>query len=183
MIEQLHRLLEPIRNRVRLLVGRGVISSAVSKSAGVTLQADLLDGEVRDNIELVQHYGISSRPLDGSQVVVLFMGGSRDSGVAIATKGLIPEALIDLQPGEVAIHTAEGDFVHLKKGRVVAIHTETLEITATKSVKITSPTVETTGTLADANGTVDELRAVYNQHTHLSAAVGSPTAPPVPLAS
>ena len=177
MIDQLQRLLEPIRNRVRLMVARALISAATDDEGGLRLELDLGAGEFRDDLELVQQFGVSSRPLPGSQAVTLFLGGSRDSGVVVATKGMGPEMSISLKPGEVCLHTAEGDSIHLKNGRVVSITTGTLEITATTAVRIDSPTLEATGEVSDSIGKLSALRQHYNTHTHIGN-LGAPTSPP-----
>lgn len=183
MIQELNRLLEPIRNRVRLLVARALITATQDGEGGITLELNLGGGEVRDELETVQQYGVSSRPRPGSQVVTLFLGGSRDAGVVIASKGMGSSMSFSLKEGEVALHTDEGDSVHLKNGRVVAITTETLEINASTAVKINSPTVEASGEVSDSVGKLSALRSKYNTHTHVSAASGSPTSTPTPTDS
>jgi len=173
------------------MVARALITTVKDQDGGITLTLDLLAGETRDGLELVQQYGMSSSPLPGSQCVTLFLGGSRDSGVVIATKGMTPETVFTLKPGEVALHTAEGDSVHLKNGRVIAITTETLEITASTAVRITSPKITTTGDMtatgsmkaaevSDTVGKLSAFRTKYNGHTHVSAVAGSPTSTPTP---
>lgn len=176
MIAELNRLLEPIRNRVRLIVARALITATQDGEGGISLELNLGGGEVRDELELVQQYGVSSRPTAGSQVVTLFLGGSRDAGVVISTKGMGASMSFSLKEGEVALHTDEGDSVHLKRGRVVAITTETLEITASTAVKIDSPKVEATGEVSDSVGKLSSLREKYNAHTHIGN-LGAPTSP------
>lgn len=177
MLAELNRLLEPIRNRIRLMIARSLITATQDGDGGIRLELNLLAGEVRDDIELVQQYGVSSRPKEGSQSVVLFLGGSRDSGVSIATKGMGPEMRIELKEGEVALHTDEGDFIHLKNGRVMELSTETLKITATKEIQIDSPQTTSTGEISDSTGNLSGLRDKYNAHTHIGN-LGAPTSPP-----
>lgn len=177
ILDQLNRLLEPIRNRIRLMVCRALINATATDDGGIRLELNLLADEVRDEIELVQQYGVSSRPTKKSQAVVLFIGGSRDSGVAIATKGMGADMKIDLKEGEVALHTAEGDHVHLKNGRIISINTETLNITATKEIKIDCPKTYSTGEVADSVGNLSVLRDKYNAHKHIGN-LGAPTSPP-----
>lgn len=174
---ELNRILEPIRNRIRLMVARAlIVATAEGKEGGIKLEINLGFEETRDELELVQQYGMSSRPSVGSQAVTLFLSGSRDSGVVIATKGMGSEMSFSLKEGEVALHTDEGDSVHLKRGRIVAITTETLEIKATTAVKIDSPTVEATGEVSDSVGKLSAFRQHYNAHTHIGN-LGAPTSP------
>lgn len=187
--EILNRILEPVRNRIRMMVARSLISAVSDGSGGITLELTLGAAEVRDDVDLVQQYGISSKPVPGkSQAVTLFISGSRAEGVTIATKGIGAEMSFSLQEGEVALHTDEGDSVHLKRGRIVEITTETLKITASTEVLIDSPKVSATGDMQaggdvmDAVGALATFRAAYNSHVHASAAVGSPTGPAIPQA-
>lgn len=187
--EIMNRILEPIRNRIRMLAARALISSVSDGSGGITLELTLGAAEVRDDVDLVQQYGISSKPKPGkSESVTLFISGSRAEGVTIATKGIGADMVFHLEEGEVALHTDEGDSVHLKRGRIVEITTETLRITASTAVEIDSPKLSTTGNvqadgdLQDALGTVSTLRTAFNSHVHNSAAVGAPTGPAIPQA-
>lgn len=186
--ETMNRILEPIRNRIRMLAARALISSVSDGSGGITLELTLGAAEVRDDVDLVQQYGISSKPKPGSQAVTIFISGSRAEGVTIATKGAGADMEFHLDEGEVALHTDEGDSVHLKRGRIVEITTETLRITASTAVEIDSPKLSTTGNvqadgdLQDALGTVSTLRTAFNSHVHNSAAVGAPTGPAIPQA-
>ncbi len=189
MIEILERALEPIRNRIRLMVARSLISGISSSEAGITLQLNLGPHEERADVDLVQQYGISSKPKEGkAQAVTLFISGSRSEGVTIATKGIGADMSFSLEQGEVALHTDEGDSVHLKRGRVVKITTQTLKISASSGVEIDTPTLSTTGNVEasgnveDALGTMAALRTTFNAHIHNSAAVGAPTGPAIPQA-
>lgn len=177
MIQELARYLEPIKNRVRLMIARALVSAVFDETeGGIRLTLDLGFGEVRDDLELVQQYGMTSRPKPGSQAVTLFVSGSRDAGVVIATKGMGAEMSFRLAPGEVALHTDEGDSVHLKNGRVVSITTETLEIHASERVVIDSPSVEANGEVSDSVGRLSALRTKYTAHTHVGN-LGAPTSP------
>lgn len=179
MIPELNRLLEPIRNRIRLLVARALITSTRDGEGGITLELDLGSGEVRDELETVQQYGISSRPRPGSQVVTLFVSGSRDAGVVIASKGMGSSMSFALKEGEVALHTDEGDSVHLKRGRVIAITTKTLQISGDIELggKLEATgNISSSGDVSDAVGTISTLRTAHDTHTHVGAPwVGVPS--------
>lgn len=171
MIDQLSRLLEPIKRRLMLMVGRGLIQ--LSKDSGPTqrLQVSLMADEVRDNLERVQEYGFTSRPKPGAEAVVLFPGGSRDFGLVIAVDDR-RYRLKSLQEGEVALYTDEGDAIHLKRGG-------TIEIKAASKVIVDSPSIEIgSGALQSAlNG--ESFQALFNSHVHTSSPPGSPTSPPI----
>lgn len=139
--------------------------------------------------ELMQHYGIASAPLAGAEVIVLPIGGASAHGVIIAS--VDGRYRIQLQPGEVALHTDEGDHVHLKRGRLVEVVTDTLLVQAGTKVRFESPRLELTGDAqidgnAHADGDVSDSvrsmqadRDIYNAHTHGGVSPGgSNTAPP-----
>lgn len=172
MIDSVIQLLEPLSRRISLLVARGVIRLTKDGGAGnQRLQADLLAGETRDDLERVQEYGFTSRPKSGSEAVVIFPGGNREFGLVIAVDDR-RYRLKSLQEGEVALYTDEGDRVHLKRGGLI-------EIQAASKVVVNSPSVELgSGTLEKAiNG--EAFQTFFNSHTHTSASSGAPTSPPI----
>lgn len=128
--------------------------------------------------ELVQHYGMASAPPAGTEVVMVPLGGRSAHSVIIAS--VHGEFRIDLQPGEVAIHTDEGDRLHLRRGRVVELVTETLLLAATKEVRIDSPKVLCTGDVSDSTRSMAADRAIYNGHDHIVPTVGKTEPPGAP---
>lgn len=161
MIANLHR-------RVMLSVGRAVIRAVSDDPKMQELQAEILKGEVRNNLERFQNYGYTSVPHPGAEGVVVFVGGNRDHGLVVAVDDR-RYRLKGLKAGEVAMYTDEGDFVHFKRGNEIHTKTKTLTsecdnatLTATDSVTINcvnatvnastkttinSPETETTGNL------------------------------------
>lgn len=126
-IEDVKKIIRPLQRRVMLMVGRVVLKSV---SEAMKAQASILSDEVRDDMELMQQYGLSSRPKPDAEGVAIFVSGNRDHGLIIATKDKQYE--IPLESGEVAIYTDEGDYIHLKRGNVMEIKTGTAKITADK---------------------------------------------------
>ncbi len=185
-----------IERRIDRALGRvrqafRAVLAGVGSSAPVQLaQAAALAGEQLDAVELMQHYGFTSRPLAGTAAVVLPIGGKTSHGVVIATEHG-SYRLRNLAAGEVALYTDEGDKVVLKRGRVIEITTQTLRINASTAVEITTPTMTVTaatavslttplvqasaalkaaGQITDLSAsnvkTMSDMRAVYNTHTH-----------------
>ena len=85
---------------------------------------------------------------------------------------------IKLVDGEMAIYTDEGDYVHLKRGRVIELVTETLLVKASKKVRFETPLIEASGEVkavgdikSDAE-VLDKVRSmqadrdIYNVHQH-----------------
>ena len=104
-------LLEPIAKRIALMVGRCAILSSKYKDGELLADIKLVAGEKRRGVEFLQQFGFSSRPKGDVEGVALFVGGSRDNGVVIATRGECP----DLEEGEVRVHSPFGTSMTLKK--------------------------------------------------------------------
>ncbi|OXI36775.1 phage baseplate assembly protein V [Burkholderia aenigmatica] len=119
---------------------RAVISLCASDTPVQLAQVDGLAGETTPDVEVFQHYGITSNPPAGSMAVVVPLGGKTSHSVIVATEHA-SYRLAGLQPGEVAIYTDEGDSIVLRRGRVIDITTETLNIKAATAVNIDTPIV------------------------------------------
>jgi phage gp45-like len=130
-------------------------------------------GESFAEREAVEHYGFTSRPLPGAEVVLIADGNNI---VMIASDDR--RYRIAVEAGEVALYTDEGDKVHLKRGREI-------EVVAGTKVKVTAPTVEiqgdlvVSGNVSDSAGTMAAMRTAYNGHTHPDPQGGA-TGAPVP---
>jgi phage baseplate assembly protein V len=150
------------------------------------VQADALAGEQLQDAELFQHYGFTSAPLDGTQLIVLPLGGRTAHGIIIATEHGTYRLKLAAK-GEVALYSDEGDHVYLKRGRVMEIVTNTLLINAATKVRMETPLVETTGEIkadldiTDRMATVPSsmfgMRETYNGHTHNDPQGGAVSAP------
>lgn len=184
------RVLEAMQRRVMLTVGRAVIRKINDDPKLQSVQAELLKGELRDNLERFQQYGFTSVPHPGAEGVAVFVGGNRDHGLLVCVDDR-RYRLKGMQGGEVALYTDEGDKVHLKRDREIEVITKTLKIscetatvTATSKVTFTTPLAEfsgnvtiagnlstagnstSAGNVSDLNGTMQEMRVTYNGHKH-----------------
>ena len=185
MIDALQKLTEGMRGKVQLMIGRAILS-AISDSGRVqTVQAQLLAGEVQDDVERIQQYGYTSVPLPGAEGVVVFVGGNRDHGLVIATEDR-RYRLVGLEGGEVAIYDDLGQKVHLTRNGIV-IDGAGLPITIQNAPSATMdiPLVTITGSLKVnhsivADGDVSDqgtksmaaMRTSYNGHAHVENNVG-----------
>lgn len=197
MMRTIEKAVAPLKRRVYLMVGRAVLAAINDASSRQFAQIKALRGEVKDKVERIQDYGFTSVPLPGAQAVFLSIGGNRDHPLIIAADD--PRyRKHGLQPGEVAIYTDEGDFIHLKRGNEIAILTKTCTINAETAVTVTAPsmtfsagtkvrfetpTLECTGDIVDLAGaggvTMNGMRDIYNTHTHPENDGGGPTDPPL----
>ena len=113
-------LIEPLMAKLRLMVGRCVISASRYKNGELLADIELVAGERRRNVEFLQQFGFSSRPKGDVEGVALFIGGSRDNGVVVATRGECP----DLKEGEVRVHSPFGSSITLKNDGSIELTTD-----------------------------------------------------------
>ncbi|MNH40502.1 Bacteriophage Mu Gp45 protein [compost metagenome] len=86
----------------------------------------------------------------------------------------------------MALYSDEGDHVHLKRGRVIEVETETLLVKATKKVRFETPLIEATGefqgegNIQSAADVIDRVRSMqadrelYNAHNHVPGPTPEP---------
>lgn len=132
----INKMIAPLVRRVRLMVGRGVVSLVNDGLKMQGVQVQLLAGEVRD-LERFQDYGFTSVPHSGAEVAAIFVDGNRDHGIAVRIDDR-RYRVTGLQSGEVAIYTDEGDKIVMKRGGVI-------EMTAGTKVRMVTPLLEVTG--------------------------------------
>lgn len=112
-------ILDPILAKIRLMVGRCVILASKYKDGELLADIELVAGEKRRGVEFLQQFGFSSRPKGDVEGIALFVGGSRDNGVVISTRGECP----DLKEGEVRVHSPFGSSITLKDDGTVELVT------------------------------------------------------------
>jgi phage gp45-like len=148
---------------------RGVVIAVRDGTMVQGLTVETHQGVVRV-VEVMQQFGISSVPPAGGVAVLLALGG--DQGDMVALPAGCPSARMGgLAPGEVVIHDADGNRIHLRAGG-------TIEVQANTKVTVTAPEVEITGNvrivgdlvvtgqISDAAGSMQEMRGHYNAHAH-----------------
>lgn len=135
------KALAALRRRMVLLVSRAVLTLVNDAPGLQEVQVQALAGEVLDGFERFQDYGFTSVPHPGAEAVILSVCGHRSHPVAIRVDDR-RYRLHPLKNGEVAIFTDEGDMIHLGRGRIMRIVTQTLRIEAGTKVEITTPVME-----------------------------------------
>lgn len=122
------------------LLARAVLSHARQNKLQA-LQVEVLAGEVKDDVELFEPYGLTGFALPGAESVVAFIGGYRGHGIALvqADRRYRPT---DLQPGEVAVFNHEGTRVVLRNGGRVEVQSATEVRITTGKVRIEASELE-----------------------------------------
>ena len=102
------RFIGPLLNALDNLVARAVIRLVSAAGPTQQLQAELSAGEMKNDFDLLEGYGLTAHPLPGAIAVCLFVGGERENGAAILAhdQGKRPRTLA---PGDVALYTDQDD--------------------------------------------------------------------------
>lgn len=171
-----------VAGKLRVLVSRAVLALVNDAAKLQGVQVTLLDEETRSEIERFQQYGFSCHPLEGAEAIVLAVGGSRSHMVALSIDDRRYRKK-DLEPGEVALYTDEGDYVLFKRGRIVEVKAGTKVLVDAPDAEFTGNVLvkgnlhiegDTTcdGNVSDANGSMQEMRDTFNSHTHSGVQTG-----------
>ncbi len=154
--------LRPIRQKVMGIVVRGILEATKDGQGIQLVKTTLLAGETREDMERAQNYGLTSHAPDGSEVTALFVSGNREHGIIITCENRTFR-LKSLAKGEVALYTDEGDKIHFKRGNVIDVDCNTLELGRGTLEKI-------------VNG--ETFQGLFNAHPHfgnLGVITGGPT--------
>lgn len=128
---------------------RGIVTSVIEGLIKL-LAATGRNGESFTNREYFQHYGFTSRPLSGAEVIII-----REGNHYLAVASDDRRYRIAVEAGEVALYTDEGDKIHLKRDKTIEIvsgnkltatvenevdiTTKVAKVAASTSADITSP--------------------------------------------
>lgn len=147
--------------RVQLAVGRGRVTTSNDSGSVQILQAVLGKLETRDKIPRIAEFGFTSRPPEGSDVIVIFVGGDRSNGVAVATghqqsrpTGLLEgEAMVYDLWGKKIYFTKGGGIVIDAKGTPVTVNNATsVTVNASDAITLNAPSVIASDNLSVGNG-------------------------------
>lgn len=181
-IDGIKRILSPTMRRSQLSNGRGAIEIVSDYKSIQECQISILSDETHDSVERLQEYGFTSNPPSGSDAAIIFIGSNRDHGVIIATDSREYRKK-NLKAGEVCIYDKNGSEIYLKSDGSISLLSNTkfeieiglnkLKLDAT-GLTVTISGVETkidssgitSKSISDETGSMDEIRDVYNSHTH-----------------
>lgn len=174
-LDAVNRLLNPLRRRIALVASRCVITLVNDALKAKGAQVKLLAGETRDNVELFQQYGFSSNPLAGAEGVALSIGGDRGHLIVVATEDRRYRPTSG-EPGEVTIYDHQGGSIRLLANGDIEISPASGKAIIYGDLQVTGG-VAASGAVSDQNGSMQEMRDVYNLHKHSPS--GSPPLTPM----
>lgn len=128
----LRRAIEPLHNRILLMVGRAVIRATEDGKRLQELQVEITKGELRSGVQFLSQYGIASRvhlpdAAGDPEAVVVAVGGNRDHLMAIASEDRRHRPKGKLQPGEVILYDSVGTTVHFQQGKLLRVEVANAE--------------------------------------------------------
>jgi len=132
-VNQLLRLLAPLRAKLSAMVARAVVRSIQDGTKLQELELEVLAGERVRRAERFQQYGLTSVPFPGAECVVVFAQGNRDHPLVVALEDRADRPTA-LSAGEVMLYARSGARVHLKADG-------TLRLSSPTKVEIEAPMV------------------------------------------
>ena len=84
MRDVFNRLIQPFQRRIMLMIGRAVLTVVDADRKTQLIQVEALDGEIIDQFEHFEPYGITSHPHPGSRGDP---GGRRGNAPALGGRG------------------------------------------------------------------------------------------------
>ena len=145
-----------------------------SKGAAVQLlQADALAGETAQAVEFFQHFGFTSGPPAGTQLIVLPLGGRTAHSVVVATEN--GAYRLDVQSGEACLYSQWGDKVHVRQERI-DVETKVLHLKASEQVVFETPSITMQGpgggaAAATMTGSLHTTGAITSGADHVAGGI------------
>ncbi|EER47728.1 phage baseplate assembly protein V [Actinobacillus minor NM305] len=169
---------------------RGVLNLVKSGSDIQQVQVSGLADETIQDLELMQHFGFTSVPPAGTQVVVIPLGGKTTHGIIVATENG-SFRVKNLKNGEVAIYDSSGSTIILKNNRVIDVECDaynvkckTYQVTASEGATINGDLTQAVGSFSTsgdvtASGDVSANGTSLSTHKHNEQGDGRPTSAPI----
>lgn len=161
-LNDFNRLVSRIRVKLSLMIGRAVLAAIDNNGGTQKVQVVALYDETLTGVERFQEYGLETRPKTGAEVLLAFINGNRDQGIAVCVHDRRHRPK-DLAEGEVVLYSSEdggtGDHrVHLKAGKVVEV--------VGSSVKLGAKTGHKALCIEDLVDAINTIIGTYNSHVH-----------------
>lgn len=148
LTNQIKQVAKNVQNSARSAF-RGVINLVKSEPQIQLIQVSGLADETLPDVELMQHFGVTSVPPAGTQAVIIPLGGKTTHGIVIATENGTFRVK-GLKSGETAIYDASGSTIILKQGRLIEVDCDNFvvkcknySVEATVGANFKTPLLET----------------------------------------
>ncbi len=124
----------------RSMLNRGLVGSVDDTGQAQVITVTAHDGHTRTDVEVMQQFGIGSRPpADGAVALLLAIGGDPANTVALALGN--PSARFGgLNEGEVVVYGSDGSRMHIQQGGSIDIQAATQVLMKVDTVSATVTT-------------------------------------------
>lgn len=120
MIEGIQRILQPIKNKIFLMIGRAILSAIDSSGQTNLIQVKGLNSEVITDMEYPTAYGFEAKPTQG-QVVFVNVNGNRDQSIALLIHDRENKPT-DLEDDETQLYSKFNNYVKCNKDAEVEVN-------------------------------------------------------------
>jgi phage baseplate assembly protein V len=131
----LNRILQPIKNKIMLLIGRGILTAITNSGKTQKIQITGFSGETLSELSRMQPYGFETYPvIDGNtETLNVYYNGNRDLGFNLIchNRDLRPT---DLNDGDVCVWSK--DSANSNTNRITIKSTDEIEIKTKDGHKI-----------------------------------------------
>ena len=168
-LNDFNRLIKRAKSKLLLMIGRAILTAVDNSGKTQKVQVVALYDETISGVERFQEYGMETRPKTDAEVLLVFINGNRDQGIAACVHDRRYRPT-DLAEGEVALYTLEdggGDHrIHLKTGKAIDIIGTDIKVGLTSGHKPVC--------IEDLVDAVNSLIGTYNGHVHPVAVPATP---------
>jgi phage baseplate assembly protein V len=130
-----HGVLQRMMRRIQLMASWGRVTFSDDSKTAQLLQVKLNDTETRDGTPRIAEFGFTSRPPEGSDVLVVFLGGDRSKGVVVAT-GHQASRPINLLAGESMLYDLQGKSIHLTASDGIVVKAQEAPLTVNNATTV-----------------------------------------------
>lgn len=145
-------MIDALKRRVMNMLARAIIETSRDDEGVQLVQVSVLEGELHDDVERAQPYGLTSRPLPGAEAMILAMGGTRSHGLIIDL-GDRRYRLRSMQEGEVALYDDQGQIIYLTRDGIRITTPFKIDIEAEGAVSITAQSADVIADAVNLGGT------------------------------
>jgi phage baseplate assembly protein V len=156
-ISDFKRFIKPIQKKIYLMVGRALLLAVTNSGKYQVVKVSVNSGEIFDDVERMQEYGLDSYPAvtSTSEALCVSPNGNRERAIILKIQDR-EKRPTDLAEGEVALYTDEDSGgnhrIHMKNGKdidiigaAINVNGTTITITGTGAISINGTTIELAG--------------------------------------